>query len=72
MLSKYSNTLIDKTLLDNYKLKYNLQMYEVCKNTSVSAFYSFQYFYQINSNKPKIYTIRDITTIIKKLTRAKY
>ena len=73
IIKKYSNTLIDKTLLDNYKLKYNLQMYEVCKNTtaSVSAFYSFQYFYQINSNKPKIYTIRDITTIIKKLTRAK-
>lgn len=73
VIKKYSKNLIDKTLLDNYKLKYNLQMYEICKNNTaaVSAFYSFQHFYQINSKKPKIYTISDITTIIKNIDRSK-
>jgi predicted Zn-dependent peptidase len=73
IIKKYSSTLVDTTLLNNYKLRYNLHLREVCKNTtsSVSDFYSFQYFYQMNAKKPKIYTIRDITSVIKNLTRSK-
>ena len=73
VLKKYKKTKITKSLLDHFKLRYILTLKDICLNNveSVHNFYSPQYFYQLNTTKPKIYTISDITNIVESTTQAK-
>ena len=59
IIKKYKKEKITESLLSHFKLRYILNLKEICLNSvkTVNDFYSPQYFYQINTNKPKIYII---------------
>lgn len=73
IIKKYKKEYITESLLNHFKIRYMLKLKEICLNcvNSVNEFYSPQYFYQLNVDNPKIYTIREITNLVENVNREK-
>lgn len=73
IIKKYKHKNIPKDVLKYNKLHYLLKLQSTCLNlpSSVMTHYENQYFYQMSSKAPKIYTIQDITKSVQTLTYKK-
>ena len=70
VLKTYQKKHILSTTLEHYKLRHLLSMQSIflATPTTVSQFYSSQYFYQLDKKIPKIYTLSHISNLIHALT----